>query len=276
VNILLTGEPRVGKTSLLQHWLAKQQNTYGFLTIEVRREHNRMGLACVASDGIRAHCADVDIESTTRIGRYGIDIPKLDGFFTNLEKLPKSAELLYLDEIGQMQLLIGSFPSLSTQWLDDPRPLIGTISAIFEHPYIQQVQARPDTIICHVTAASKDVLPAVLDTIEIYTAHEHDLNEEVKRNVQSMAKQYAANHKYIYLKKLLGSAVPYIAQQRIKPTAIDTWIIAGNHGIHKVKTTNGKAQCKCDLFNGRGKYAGLGGDCSHLQTVKLAFNLTAV
>jgi len=269
VNILLTGEPRAGKTSLLQSWLEKQQNVHGFLTVEIRRENKRMGFECIASSGIRAHFADVEIESSVRIDRYSIDVPQLARFFTNVQKIPKSAELLYLDEVGQMQLLTPEFMKIANQWLDDPRPLAGTITAIFEHPFIQQVHTRHDTLVCPITDTSKDQLPGILDALKTYVTYEHSLDEAVKLTIQQMAKQYAAAQQYVYLKKLLTSAATYIAKNRIKPISHNAWGIAGHHAEHIVKSDHTKLTCDCDLFCGRKRYNQLKGDCSHIQATKL-------
>ena len=81
-NLLITGEPACGKTTLIQSILSNLTcpNKTGFFTQEIRRQGKRLGFQTVGLRGHRALLAHVLIATDKRIGRYGIDIPAFEAF----------------------------------------------------------------------------------------------------------------------------------------------------------------------------------------------------
>ena len=63
-------------------------------------------------------------------------------------------DLLYLDEIGQMQLLSNGFKKLVLKYLDAPNTCLATISSIFEDDFTRLVKGRDDVIL--VTISEED------------------------------------------------------------------------------------------------------------------------
>ena len=75
-NLLITGNPGVGKTTVLV-WLAKNLAEYhpvGFITREIREEGVRKGFVLVSCSGQKRVLAHVDISSRARVGKYKIDL----------------------------------------------------------------------------------------------------------------------------------------------------------------------------------------------------------
>ncbi len=53
-------------------------------------------------------------------------------------------DLLYIDEIGQMELFSDAFKQLVTTYLDVPNFCLATMSAVYSDNFIEQVRRRDD------------------------------------------------------------------------------------------------------------------------------------
>src|SRR5713226_4173579 len=73
---LLTGEPRVGKTSAIKKIIDTigREHCGGFYIQEIRAEGDRRGFQLITLDGQTGILAHVDIESPIRVGRYGVNL----------------------------------------------------------------------------------------------------------------------------------------------------------------------------------------------------------
>jgi nucleoside-triphosphatase len=111
----------------------------------------------VDSVGRRALLARTDFRSRYRIKRYGIDVAGLESFIAHLGSY-EPRHLLYLDEIGPMQLLAKSFRLLVWELLEAENAFLGTVTAAREDPLIQTAVSRNDVTIYEVTAANRDSL----------------------------------------------------------------------------------------------------------------------
>lgn len=96
------------------------------------------------------------------------------------------------------------------------------------------------------------------------------LSPAVQQAIIEMGAAYLLHDNYTYFKKLFKNALPYVAQGRIARLENGSFVVEGDTNMHYVTTLeNGKMACDCDLFSGRGKFEGKGGECSHLQTAIL-------
>lgn len=78
-NILLTGRPRVGKSTIIQKVVERLRSTGftnigGFYTSEIRKGGEHVGFAINTIDGKVGRLAEVGFESPYRLGKYGIDM----------------------------------------------------------------------------------------------------------------------------------------------------------------------------------------------------------
>ena len=71
-NLLITGLPGVGKTTLMKRIseALMDLNPVGFYTEEIREEGIRKGFELVSLDGRRAILSHTDIRSPYRVGKY--------------------------------------------------------------------------------------------------------------------------------------------------------------------------------------------------------------
>jgi nucleoside-triphosphatase THEP1 len=78
-NILLTGSPGCGKSTLIEKIVAgTKRPATGFLTREIR-EHNRwVGFSINPLNGNSGVLAHENIESKFKVGKYGVNIKGID------------------------------------------------------------------------------------------------------------------------------------------------------------------------------------------------------
>jgi len=155
-NLLLTGLPKSGKSTLLENFISLVgDRKRGLLTREVLRNDERIGFDVVTSEPETARLARVDFASSLRVGKYGVDTSLFETVLRPLFNV-KEGELLYVDEIGQMQLHSVEFGRLVQRYLDAPQLCIGTVSTVYEHSVISALRERKDTQIIEVKVENRE------------------------------------------------------------------------------------------------------------------------
>jgi nucleoside-triphosphatase len=161
-NLLLTGQPGVGKTTLLIK-LVERFRRYavtGFYTEEIREGRVRVGFRVVALNGSSAVFAHkgYHTDPRLRVGRYGIKPEVFEALaLPHLEADRKNAALVFVDEIAKMELISGPFKEQIWDLLDSSRPLVATI-ALRGAGFVKHVKARADVELITVTQRNRDIL----------------------------------------------------------------------------------------------------------------------
>lgn len=129
-NILITGSPGIGKTTLIKRISHDLQylNPAGFYTEEIRAEGIRKGFALVTLDGRRATLSHIDIASRDRVGKYGVDIAVFEHFLDHIAFFNPDIGVIVVDEIGKMECISDKFKKLLKTILDSEKAVIATIS----------------------------------------------------------------------------------------------------------------------------------------------------
>ncbi|GJM16364.1 MAG: nucleoside-triphosphatase THEP1 [Thermodesulfobacteriota bacterium] len=129
-NILISGLPGIGKTSLIKklYQEIKDTNPIGFYTEEIRNEGQRKGFQLIGLNGHRTIFAHVLIESSYHVGKYRVDIEAFDKFLDSLNLKNSKKNLIIIDEIGKMECLSTKFVKLIWEILDSDNLVIATIS----------------------------------------------------------------------------------------------------------------------------------------------------
>jgi nucleoside-triphosphatase len=158
-NILITGRPGVGKTTLLVA-LSRELDgarATGFYTREIRERGKRRGFELVSLDGGRMTLAHTDLASGPRVGKYTVDLPGFEAFLDRLASPEDDADLVLLDEIGKMECLSPKFNSYAERALDAPAPLLASIAAK-GGGFIDAVKTRSDVRLIEVTEDNREDL----------------------------------------------------------------------------------------------------------------------
>ena len=104
-NILITGLPGTGKTTLLRKVAEalKPFHPAGFFTSEIREANGRKGFELRSLGGEKGLLAHVDIKSPFRVGKYNVDVQGFEAFLGTIPFLGPSVGLIIIDEIGKME-----------------------------------------------------------------------------------------------------------------------------------------------------------------------------
>lgn len=158
-NILLTGQPGSGKTTLIERVLARVRGASGgFYTREIRAGGARQGFAILTLDGQTGVLAHVELPGPPRVGRYGVDLAALEAVgVASVRRALDAGALVVIDEIGPMELFSPVFCRAVQNALDSPNVVLGSVVRRSE-PFADQVKARPDVTVIDVTPANRDAL----------------------------------------------------------------------------------------------------------------------
>ncbi|HDI52189.1 MAG TPA: NTPase [Bacteroidetes bacterium] len=157
VNILLTGNPGVGKTTLIQKIIAQiNQPAIGFYTVEIRQGRNRVGFEIVTLDGQRGILAHQDFHSSFRVGKYGVNLIDLENIgVVALQKGLQSDSLIVVDEIGKMELFSQKFQKVIWMILDSSNPFLATVTKR-PNSVATRIKARKDVQLYEITKSNRN------------------------------------------------------------------------------------------------------------------------
>ena len=157
-NILVTGPPRIGKSTLIERIVSRVQGPVtGFFTREIRERGKRVGFSIVTLDGKTGVLAHQDIKGPFSVGRYGVNLKDIDQVAVPSMRPSGSEVIVVIDEIGKMECLSSLFRASLITVLDSENPVIGSI-ALKGGPFIEKVKGRKDISLIEVTQKNRDEL----------------------------------------------------------------------------------------------------------------------
>ncbi len=164
-NVLITGPPGIGKTTVLQETSRKLPGEVaGFITREIRHSGKRTGFELVSlSGGNREELAAVNFSTPYRVGRYSVKPENMESFVQEIEDAlcSKNRVFILIDEIGKMELFSERFYHVVLQAMDSPFPVLATIMPR-PNSYCDSIKNRPDARLVEVTRENRDELPGQL------------------------------------------------------------------------------------------------------------------
>lgn len=180
-NILLTGKPGIGKTTIIQKVIERcPLITGGFITREIRKNGRRMGFSidsirsrhvdknATPEDILHGILAHVDSKSPHRLGRYGVNVTEMERVgLTAMKEAVQKAQIIVIDEIGKMELYSPLFQKEIIRILDCALPLVGVIQQR-RTPFLDTIRSRTDVSILNVLPDNRDGLPfTILDLLDL-------------------------------------------------------------------------------------------------------------
>lgn len=175
LNQLLTGPPRVGKTTAIDR-TADRLDQRGFRlggvsAPEIRAGGTRVGFRLVdRRTGEAAVMAHIDLDDGPDVGKYTVDVAAVD----RIASLAFDAEVgaldaFVIDEIAPMEVHSEPFRSGVTRILDSSLPVIGAIHESGDG-FFGTVKGRDDVAVVAVTRANRDELPDRLESATVAAA----------------------------------------------------------------------------------------------------------
>jgi len=158
-NILITGLPGVGKTTLVKKLSEELKHLHpvGFYTEEIRKEGVRKGFELVSLDGKRGLLSHKDIKSPFRVGQYKVDIESFEDFLDSVPFFGPLNHLIIIDEIGKMECFSDSFKNLLKKIFNSGKLVIATI-ALKGSGLMAEIKEREDVKLFELTSHNRDTL----------------------------------------------------------------------------------------------------------------------
>ena len=213
-NLIITGMPRSGKSILLKKIILNYENKVGFVTNEMLKDGERVGFEVETQSGEKSILAHINFKSALRVSKYFVKIDNLDKIIPNVAKF-NAEDLLYLDEVGQMELFSEKFKELTIKYLNSLNICIVTLSKIYSNDFTEKIKGRGDVILIEITEKNREEKFKLIE----------NLIKKVKK-----AKRYLNEPARFSIKN-------------------DGMILKTDHGIRNLERKDKGWACNCDFFH---------------------------
>ncbi|MEN3027909.1 MAG: NTPase [Aquificaceae bacterium] len=163
MKIVLTGEPGIGKTTLIKRLVkVLGERAIGFWTEEVRdpRTKKRIGFKVVTTEGKGMLFASKTYTSRYLVGSYGVNLQNFESLaLPVLQKALQEDRVVVVDEIGKMELFSKPFKELVRRLIRDPKKrMLLTIPIRDVDPLVAEVRRLPGAVLLEVTKENRNSL----------------------------------------------------------------------------------------------------------------------
>ncbi len=164
MKIILTGEPGIGKTTIIKKLLQRLgDRAIGFWTEEVRdpKTKKRTGFKVISTEGNTQLFASKFFTSKHLVGSYGVNTARFESVVLPILEKAKKAKDLYIvmDEIGKMELFSTGFRELVKEILFNPKyKVIATIPIRDVHPLVRDIRRLQGAVVVEVDKQNRELL----------------------------------------------------------------------------------------------------------------------
>lgn len=167
-HYLITGRPRVGKTTLLQHAAKKLgSRAGGFYTEEIKGEgvRGRRGFQLVTLEGKSGLMARVGDPTPYRLGRYGVHLEVVDSLGVQaIDRAVREKPWILIDEIGKMEEGSKNFRDAVWRALESPKHVLATIR-LNDSPFTEKIKNRSDVRLIKLTVPNREEVYRELEEV---------------------------------------------------------------------------------------------------------------
>jgi len=158
-NVLITGVPGVGKTTLIKRLLKDLTPLVvrGFYKENIIENNIKRGVRVVTTELVEQILAHIYIEGPDRIDDFGVNLKGFEDLVLPHLSLTSGVELFVIDEIGKMECLSDKFCKQVEIILDSKIPLLATLT-IADIPGVRKIKKRKDIKIIQMTFKNRDSL----------------------------------------------------------------------------------------------------------------------
>ena len=156
-HLLIVGRPGIGKTTLIKQLTTSLRDCPidGFLTEELREAEQRMGFWLSPLDGRQVLLAHRRMECGPRVGPYKVNVDVLDHVAVAvIRRAMQHAFLLFLDELGKMELCSALFAHIVQEAFDHGPSIVAT-AGVTPHPFLNALKRRKDVELIPLTSANR-------------------------------------------------------------------------------------------------------------------------
>jgi nucleoside-triphosphatase len=166
--LLLTGNPGVGKTTLLLKAVnALKEKGYcvgGMISREVRENDVRVGFEILdLRSGRSGWLAHLNQKSGPHVGKYRVNMEDLDFIGAKaVEDAVEKCDIIAIDEIGPMELFSEKFKQATRKALESRKPVLAVVHWKAKDRLIIEAKNREDAEIFTVTHETRDKMPEAI------------------------------------------------------------------------------------------------------------------
>jgi nucleoside-triphosphatase THEP1 len=134
MNIFVTGNPRCGKSTLIQRLLDQisAKNVSGFITPEIRINDKRQGFKIIDLASKKEEIlASLNIKQGPSVSKYRVNVDGIEAIMDKFLESYESSEYVIIDEIGMMEFYSKKFRETVRMVLDSDKKVVATLSKKF-------------------------------------------------------------------------------------------------------------------------------------------------
>ena len=159
INILITGKPGIGKTTVIKKFIEKfRKSIGGFYTEEIREKEKRVGFRIKSSSGEEGLLSHIGIKSNCNVGKYGVNVNDIDkvGVKAISDALENcEVNFIVIDEIAKMELFSKNFENAVLSALNSSKITVGVIQDK-NIDFLNRIRKRNDVKIIRITEENRD------------------------------------------------------------------------------------------------------------------------